>query len=328
MSNLPGSMRAVIADGGKCVVEDIGLPILGEGEVLVKIVATAINRADTLQRKGLYPVPLGATPVLGLEMSGTVVTEGQHWKVGDEVMGLLSGGGYGEYCAIDEGLLMPIPKGYTTPEAAAIPETWLTAYQLLHLVGKIEENDIVVIHAAGSGVGTAAIQLASKIKGVTIVATAGTEEKLKVAKSLGAEITINYKECNWAEQLKSEIPTGANLILDPVGGSYAAKNCEGLAVDGRWVLYGLMGGPGVAEVPILAKILQKRINLISTTLRSRSLEYRRNLVSEFRNKYFDKFAENFNVIYDCRSFGINSTQEAHEYMESNANVGKILVKIA
>eukprot|EP01060_Flectonema_neradi_P032401 TRINITY_DN513_c9_g1_i1.p1 TRINITY_DN513_c9_g1~~TRINITY_DN513_c9_g1_i1.p1 ORF type:complete len:329 (+),score=74.78 TRINITY_DN513_c9_g1_i1:41-1027(+) len=328
MANIPPTMIAVVGDGGKCVIKEFDVPLLAEGEVLVKIAATAVNRADTLQRKGLYPVPAGVTAVLGLEMSGTVMTEGKKWKVGDEVMGLLSGGGYGEYCAVDEGLLMPIPKGYTTPEAAAIPETWLTAFQLLHLVGNIKENDVVVIHAAGSGVGTAAIQLASKVKGVTIVATAGTEEKLKVAAGLGASITLNYKEGDWAEELKKAIPTGATLILDPVGGSHAAKNCEAIAVDGTWVLYGLMGGATVPDVPILGKLLQKRINLKATTLRSRTLEYRCDLVNQFMERHFDKFAENFRVVYDCRSFGIKTTQEAHEYMETNANVGKILIKIA
>eukprot|EP01060_Flectonema_neradi_P013572 TRINITY_DN20333_c0_g1_i1.p1 TRINITY_DN20333_c0_g1~~TRINITY_DN20333_c0_g1_i1.p1 ORF type:complete len:343 (+),score=80.98 TRINITY_DN20333_c0_g1_i1:47-1030(+) len=325
---LPSRMKAIMAEGGKCVAKAIPLPPVSGEEVLVKVKATAVNRADTLQRKGMYAVPKGATPVLGLEMSGTVLTNSDKWKEGDEVMGLLSGGGYAEYCSVDQGLLMPVPKGYSLEEAAAIPETWLTAYQLLHFVGNLSQNEVVVIHAAGSGVGTAAIQLASKVEDVIVIATAGTDQKLQVATELGATHAFNYKQCSWNEELKKVIPHGTNLILDPVGGSYAAKNCDALAVDGRWVLYALMGGAKIGDFPILPKLLSKRAALIPSTLRTRSLSYRKKLVSEFATRYLDNFSSDFKLVFDQKSFDLEDIQLAHDYMETNANIGKILIKIS
>ena len=324
--SLPSTMRAVIAEGGKCLIKKLPLPTVAAGEVMVKVKSTSVNRADTLQRKGMYPVPKGVTPVLGLEMSGTVINNSTNWKAGDEVMGLLSGGGYAEYCSVDEGLLMPVPKGHTLDSAAAIPETWITAYQLLHSVGHLQSNDVVIVHAAGSGVGTAAIQLASKVDGTVVVATAGTDEKLKVATELGATHAFNYKQCNWSDEMKKVVPSGADLILDPVGGSYVAQNCSAIAVDGRWVLYGLMGGIKIGDYPVLPKLLSKRAALLPSTLRSRSLEYRTRLVSEF-SKNLENFENDFRVVFD-KSFDLDSIQEAHDYMETNANIGKLLVRVS
>eukprot|EP01061_Rhynchopus_euleeides_P041372 TRINITY_DN718_c0_g1_i1.p1 TRINITY_DN718_c0_g1~~TRINITY_DN718_c0_g1_i1.p1 ORF type:complete len:358 (+),score=167.50 TRINITY_DN718_c0_g1_i1:68-1075(+) len=335
-------MRAVIAEGGKLVVTTRPVPVPQKNEVLVKIKSTAINRADTLQRKGMYAVPPGVTDVLGLEMSGEVVSQGEgsgKWKPGDKVMGLLSGGGYAEYTTLDEGLLLPVPERYSLHEAAGIPETWLTAYQLLHLVGGVQEGESVVIHAAGSGVGTAATQLARQAK-ATVIATAGAEEKLDVARSLGAAITVDYKkEAPWSEAVKQKLEAAGkgavNLVLDPVGGpDYAAQNINVLGLDGRWVSYGLMGGASVSteenpKAPFLGMMLRKRLSLLATTLRTRSLPYRQHLVSEFAKNslpLFDK--EEFKVIIDKKSFTLDDIQAAHDYMESNANIGKILVSVA
>eukprot|EP01064_Diplonema_japonicum_P026668 TRINITY_DN38180_c0_g1_i1.p1 TRINITY_DN38180_c0_g1~~TRINITY_DN38180_c0_g1_i1.p1 ORF type:complete len:329 (+),score=93.15 TRINITY_DN38180_c0_g1_i1:55-1041(+) len=324
----PSTMRAVIAEAGKLVVANRPVPVPAESEVLVKIHATAINRADTLQRMGKYPVPKGVTDILGLEMSGVVVGNGSRWKDGDRVMGLLSGGGYAEYTTIDEQLLMKIPENLSLENAAGIPETWLTAFQLLHLVGKVQEGDRVVVHAAGSGVGTAATQLAVSA-GAKVVATASSKEKLDTSLSLGASLGLNYKESAWDEQLKASDIGAADLVLDPVGGSYSAANINALDVDGRWVLYGLMGGPTPTPPDaFLALLLRKRLNLTATTLRSRSLSYRRSLVSDFISSSLPKLADgSFKPVFDKRTFTLEEAQAAHEYMETNANIGKIILKV-
>ena len=321
-------MRAVIAESGKLVVTTRPVPSPGRNEVLVKVKATAVNRADTLQRQGKYAVPPGITDILGLEMSGEVVGQGEgaaRWAQGDKVMGLLSGGGYAEYAAVDQDLLLAAPSTVSLHQAAGIPETWLTAYQLLHFVGELKEGETVVVHAAGSGVGTAATQLAVKA-GAKVVATAGSDEKLAVSKSLGATTLLNYKQAKWSESVQN-----AHLVLDPVGGEdYSTQNLAALGVDGRWVLYGLMGGPRVPEgFPFLAKLLAKRLQLRATTLRTRSLEYRQRLVAEFARTSAPALeAGELKPIFDAKEFTLDQLQEAHEYMETNANIGKILISVA
>eukprot|EP01062_Namystynia_karyoxenos_P002192 TRINITY_DN10774_c0_g1_i1.p2 TRINITY_DN10774_c0_g1~~TRINITY_DN10774_c0_g1_i1.p2 ORF type:complete len:377 (+),score=134.15 TRINITY_DN10774_c0_g1_i1:125-1132(+) len=326
--SLPASMRAVVAEAGRLVTVQRPLPTPSAGEVLVRVHATAINRADTLQRKGQYPVPPGATDVLGLEMAGTVVRPGSRWGAGDRVMALLSGGGYADYVSVPEELLMRIPQGYNLHQAAAIPETWLTAFQLLFLVGGARSGETALVHAAGSGVGTAATQLATA-HGIKVIATAGAPEKLEVAAKLGAVACFNYKEGPWAGKVKEATEgKGVNIVLDPVGGSYWEQNSDAIALDGRWVLYGLMGGVKV-EGPILAHLLRKRARLEGTTLRSRSLEYRAELTRRFAEHALEKFdRREYNAVLDPRSFTLEEAQAAHEYMESNANIGKIVVKIA
>eukprot|EP00756_Hemistasia_phaeocysticola_P061999 Hpha_TRINITY_DN5418_c0_g1::TRINITY_DN5418_c0_g1_i2::g.192417::m.192417/K10133/TP53I3; tumor protein p53-inducible protein 3 len=326
--SMPSTMRAVVAEAGRLVTVQRPVPSPAAGEALVRVHATAVNRADTLQRRGMYPVPPGVTDVLGLEMAGTVVSASGKWSAGDKVMALLSGGGYADYVTVPEDLLMRIPQGYDLAKAAGLPETWLTAYQLLFLVGNACEGESVVVHAAGSGVGTAATQLATA-HGLKVLATAGSPDKLEVARKLGAKGGFNYKEGPWAPAVKSATDgKGANVILDPVGGSYWEQNVDAIALDGRWVLYGLMGGPKV-EGPILAGLLRKRAAIMGTTLRSRSLEYRVALTRRFAEHALNKFDQGeYDVILDARSFSLEDSQAAHEYMESNANIGKIIIRIA
>ena len=265
------AMRAVIAEAGKLTTVLRPVPIKKTGEVVVKVSYTAINRADTLQRKGLYPVPSGQTDILGLEMSGVVVDGNDKWQTGTEVMSLLNGGGYAEYVAVDENLIMPIPEGVTLRTAAGIPETWLTAFQLLHFVTQVQPGDTVVIHAGGSGVGTAAIQLATEA-GCRVFTTAGSKEKISKSMALGATGGANYKEENWGVKIKEMAgDAGVQCVLDCVGSSYWKQNVDVLSVDGKWTLYGLMGGANI-EGPLLALLLRKRLRLEATTLRSRSDE--------------------------------------------------------
>ncbi|XP_078696595.1 quinone oxidoreductase PIG3-like [Branchiostoma floridae x Branchiostoma belcheri] len=303
------------------------------GEVLLKVYATAVNRADTLQRKGLYPPPKGASDILGLEAAGKVAELGAdckgRWKPGDQVMALLPGGGNAEFVTVDEDHLMPIPDGMSYQQAAAIPEVWLTAYQLLHFVGELQEGETVLIHAGGSGVGTAATQL-SRLAGARPIVTAGTPDKLQKAKDLGAVAAFNYKEGEFAQKVLDETNgKGVDVILDCVGASFWQQNARCLAVEGRWVLYGLLGG-GSIDGDLLTQVLRKRINLLGTTLRARSKQYKASLVKAFSEQALPHFVSSGPVeltpIID-RVVPLQDIAQAHRCMEDNKNTGKIVLSV-
>ncbi|KAM6961317.1 quinone oxidoreductase PIG3-like [Aplochiton taeniatus] len=307
-------------------------PQLKDGEILIKVNATALNRADTLQRKGLYPAPPGQSEILGLEVAGTVAAIGpgveSHWKPEDKVMALLSGGGYAEYVSVPEPLLMRVPLHLSLYQAAAIPEAWLTAFQLLHLVAHVKEGEVVLVHAGASGVGTAAVQLALLAGAVPIV-TAGSSEKLKMAGNLGAAAGFNYKEDDFAEKVRGFTKgRGADIILDCIGGSCWEKNVGCLAIDGRWVLYGTMGGRTV-EGDLLGKLLAKRGQLFSSLLRSRSLQYKADLVKAFSERalpFFSDRSDSLKPVIDS-TFNMRNIAEAHKHMEANRNMGKIVINV-
>ncbi|KAM3870750.1 quinone oxidoreductase PIG3 [Diretmus argenteus] len=302
------------------------------GEVLIKVHATALNRADILQRRGLYLPPPGESEIIGLEAAGTVATLGPgvkgDWKPGERVMALLGGGGYAEYVAVPEELLMPVPPHLTLCQAAAIPEAWLTAFQLLRLIAQVKEGEVVLVHAGASGVGTAAVQLVRLLGAVPIV-TAGNSEKLKMAESLGAAAGFNYKKDNFAEKVHEFTEgRGANVILDCIGGSSWEKNVSCLALDGRWVLYGTMGGKRV-EGDLLGKLLAKRGQLLSTLLRPRSLQYKADLVRAFSQRALPLFSDqpdSLRPVIDS-TFNLGDIAEAHKYIEANRNMGKIVINI-
>ncbi|XP_021356397.1 quinone oxidoreductase PIG3-like isoform X2 [Mizuhopecten yessoensis] len=308
----------------------VPIPELRDHEVLIRVYATAINRADILQRKGRYAPPPGESEILGLEAVGTVETIGPNcvsrWSVGDRVMTLLAGGGNAEYVSGHEDLLMPIPAGLTFTKAAAIPEVWLTAFQLLHTVGKIQAEESVLIHAGGSGVGTAAVQLASLV-GATPIVTAGSETKISKAKELGAAEGFNYKEGDFGPSvLQATKGKGVDLILDCVGESFYDQNMQSIKTDGRWVLYGLLGG-GNVNGDMLAKMLRKRISITGTTLRARSIQYKGDLVRNFTDAALHHFdSGKLKPIVD-KVFPLENISDAHKYMESNANTGKIVIEV-
>ena len=203
------AMKAVVAQGGECVVQDKPTPVVKPGscQMLIKVFATALNRADTLQRRGKYPPPAGVTSTLGLELAGEVLTlpecenSRNTFKKGDRVMSLVAGGGYAEFAVVEADLTMKMPASLTMVQAASIPEVWLTAFQILNLVGQLSPTDKVLVHAGGSGVGLAAVQLATKA-GATVYVTAGTSVKIEEAKRLGAKQGFNYKESNFAEEVR------------------------------------------------------------------------------------------------------------------------------
>ncbi|XP_005297463.2 quinone oxidoreductase PIG3 [Chrysemys picta bellii] len=314
-------------------VKEVPKPHPGKGEVLIKVSASALNRADLLQRRGKYPSPKGASDILGLEAAGLVAGFGPgckgQWKIGDTVMALLSGGGQAEYVTVPEGHLMLIPDDMTFVQAAAIPEAWLTAFQLLHFVGKVQSGQTVLIHAGASGVGTAAVQLTRLAKAIPIV-TAGTQEKLQLAAKLGAAAGFNYKEEDFSERaLEFTNGSGVDIILDCIGGSYWEKNLNCLSTDGQWIVYGLLG-EGEVHGDLLARLLSKRGSLLTSLLRSREKEYKEKLVKAFTERVLPYFSQDrsphVQPIIDS-VYPLHRIVEAHRTMEENKNLGKVIIEM-
>ncbi|XP_065676060.1 quinone oxidoreductase PIG3 [Hydra vulgaris] len=325
------TMQAVLVNDSKMFIENVEkVKLKLPRDILVKVEATSINRADILQRKGLYPPPNGESRILGLEASGIVVETGvgcQKFRVGDCVAGILSGGGYAEYVCSDERNFFKVPNAMSLISAAAIPEVWITAYQLIHTISNSQAGDTILVHAAGSGVGTAAVQLAKHAK-LTVYTTAGSESKLEKIKQLGGDVMINYKDQKFDEIiLKRTQGNGVNVILDCVGGSYISQNLNSLAMDGKWILYGFLGGHNV-ESKFLLKLFAKRAQLTATTLRTRSIEYKGELIKSLENDILPYFGTGkLNPIID-KVLDWTNVNEAHAYMESNQSFGKIILKIS
>lgn len=320
----------VRAPGGpeQLTIGAVERPTPGPREVLVRVRATALNRADTYQRRGHYDPPPGASPILGLEMAGEVVGAGpgvSRWHAGAAVFGLLAGGGYAEYVAVDEELLLPKPAELSFVEAAAIPEVFLTAYQALFWLGELSAGDHALIHAGGSGVGTAALQL-TRAAGATshITASAG---KHAACRTLGAVTTIDYEREDFADRLlDATAGHGADVILDFIGAGYAQQNARALAHDGRWVVLALMGGATVEAFP-LGQLFRKRGTLRTSTLRNRPLAYKQELVAAFAADYLPLLQNKTlqPVIDSVHPW--TEVQEAHERMEANQNIGKIVLRV-
>jgi tumor protein p53-inducible protein 3 len=345
---LSKTMRAVFAAENRCVTRVVDIPSIQPGEALLKVHYTALNRADLLQRMGKYNPPPGATDILGLEASGEIVainSPSDSHLIGKKACALLVGGGYAEYVNVPVNQLLLLPPNMETnlKVAAAIPETWLTAYQLLFFLGKVTSSDTVLVHAAGSGVGIALCQYALSV-GATVFAVAGSDDKLDGLKKLGVHKTFNYKVLgtNLGKEIAVNAPKGVSLILDPVGASFYQFNIEAIAMDGRWVLYGLMGGANPSSNNIFAQLMSKRVNLISTTLRNRSNSYKSELIQAFSNNFFHSCVQNdskslyhvnndtksFQVVIDKEFDGLDSINEALDLLSSNETFGKVVVKVA
>lgn len=304
------------------------LPAPRNQEILVKVAATALNRADLLQRQGKYPPPPGESPILGLEMAGTIVSIGSHvtdWKVGDRVCGLLSGGGYAEYAVLHEKMAMPVAENWSWEEAAAVPEVFLTAYQALRWLANIEEEERILIHAGGSGVGTAAIQLARELgASVLVTASAGKHD---LCRELGAVHTIDYRTTDFKQAVLDYTGDhGVDVVVDVIGAPYFQRNLDVLRIDGRLVMLALMGGMQ-AENLNLGSVLRKRLHILGSTLRNRSLDYKIALTQELRLFAFPRFRKgSLRPIVD-KVFSWKDVAEAHRYMEANRNQGKIVLRI-
>ncbi|XP_029983337.1 quinone oxidoreductase PIG3 [Sphaeramia orbicularis] len=329
-------MRAVCVDepGGpeKLLIRTVPRPQPKDGQVLIKVHTTALNRADLLQRRGLYPPPPGESDIMGLEVAGTVETTGPKvksvWRPNDRVMALICGGGYAEYVSVPEELLMAVPPHLSLSQAAAIPEAWLTAFQLLDLIAQVKQGEVVLVHAGASGVGSAAVQLVRLFGAVPIV-TAGSSDKLKMAETLGAAAGFNYKQGSFVQGvLDFTGGKGANVILDCIGGSTWEQNVTCLSTDGRWVLYGTMGGREV-NGDLLGKLLSKRGHLLTSLLRSRNLQYKADLVRAFSQRvlpYFSEHPSPLRPVIDS-TFSLDDVTKAHQHMEDNSNMGKIVLHV-
>lgn len=333
MSTQEKTMKAILVkepgDADQLILGTYPMPEPADDELLVKVKATALNRADIMQRQGRYPPPEGASPLLGLEMAGVVEGVGSKchgWSAGDRVFGLLPGGGYAEYVVIPGSMAMPIPENFSFEEAAAIPEVFLTAYQTLFWLGNLQENEVVLIHAGASGVGTAAIQLA-KEKGATVMITAGSEQKLAACRKLGAKTAINYKEGAFTPKiLEATEHRGVDLILDFVGAAYWEQNLSVLATDGRLVLIATLGGTKVEQLN-LRLLMKKRLQIIATTLRARSQDYKVRLTRDLSAFALPRFKDGRLQPVIDRIFPWEEVVQAHRYMEENKNIGKIILKL-
>jgi putative PIG3 family NAD(P)H quinone oxidoreductase len=297
-------------------------------EVLVNVKATAINRADLAQARGNYPPPPGASEILGLEMAGVIQELGDEvdgWRIGDRVCALLPGGGYAEKAAVPHKMLLRLPDEWSFAEGAAIPEVWYTAYVNLFMEGSLETGETVLIHAGGSGVGTAAIQLVKAI-GARVFVTAGTAAKLARCRELGAELAINYKETDFlTEVMAATKDRGVDLILDPVGGTYLARNVNALRPFGRLVNIGLLGGAqGKMNV---AHLLRKRLRIIGSTLRTRPVSEKIEITRQFEQRFWPALLSGeLQPIIDS-VFAIEDAQAAHEYVLQNRNTGKVILSL-
>ena len=304
------------------------MPEPGEDELLVRVEATALNRADLMQREGRYPPPEGASEVLGLELAGTVEAVGaacEDWDVGDRVFGLLPGGGYAEYAVLHHQMAMPIPPAMSFEAAAAIPEVFLTAFQALYWIGGLEQEQHVLVHAGASGVGTATLQLAKRA-GAHAYATASALKHRRCLE-VGADLVIDYKEEDFAERIQQVTSGyGVDIIVDFIGASYFKQNISSLALDGRLVILSLLGGRLVEDVD-LASLFRKRAQVITTTLRSRSLAYKIALTQAFSKKWLSCFKERHLLPVIDSVYDWTDVQEAHRHMEANKNAGKIVLRV-
>lgn len=333
------TMRAVTidpdADGAPeaLVPTTVPRPSPREGEVLIEVVTAGVNRADVMQRHGVYPPPPGASELPGLEASGRIVALGPGLEsaslgIGDEVCALLSGGGYAEFVAVPIGQVLPVPEGMSVSDAAALPEVGCTVWSNLVLEAGLREGETVLIHGGSSGIGTMAIQVAASL-GAHVIVTAGSAEKLKACSELGAEVLINYREQNFAEAVLSATEgRGVDVILDVVGATYLESNVRVLAPDGRLVVIGLLGGR-VGEVD-LGALLAKRGSILATSLRSRSPEAKAKIVSEAKKHLWPSFNSDsprpIRSIIQSR-YPLEEALKAHREMEASTHIGKILLDV-
>jgi putative PIG3 family NAD(P)H quinone oxidoreductase len=327
------TMRAVLMDGfGGPEVLRIGQaprPRPGPDQVLIKVAATSVNRADTQQRAGNYPPPPGESEILGLEVAGVIEEVGEQvtgWRQGDRVMTLVGGGGYAAYAAAPASTLMPVPEGIDLVQAAAISEVWLTAYLNVFREAGMQPGETLLVHGGASGVGTAAIQLAKTLGPSRVIVTVSSEDKAAACRALGADHAILYKTEHFARRvLEITEKQGANVILDHIGGTYLEPNIACLALYGRLVIIGLLGG-AKAELPI-GRLMVKRQRIIGSVLRARPVEEKANITAAFREQVLGRFAtgELKPVIHEV--LPLEQARRAHELMAANANIGKLILEV-
>jgi NADPH2:quinone reductase len=331
MATIPTTMTAIgiKAPGAPdmLVPEQRLVPTPGEGELLVKVAAAGVNRPDVMQRMGLYPPPPGAPDIPGLEIAGEVAALGpgvKRWKVGDRVMALVIGGGYGEFCLAHGSHALPL-AGLSMVEAAAVPETFFTVWHNAFERGGLKPGETLLVHGGSSGIGTTAIQLA-KALGSRVITTAGSETKCEACRKLGADVAINYKTQDFVAETKLATgDKGAEVILDMVGGDYIARNYEAAAIEGRIVQIAFQGGPK-AEVNFM-RLMLKRLHHTGSTLRARAVADKAAIARALEDKALPliKAGKVKPVIY--KTFPLREAAAAHALMETSAHIGKIVLTV-
>ncbi len=320
-------MKAItVQPDGSLVWTDVPEPVLGPEEVKIRVKATALNRADLLQRRGLYPPPPGVTDILGLECAGIIERCGEAvtgWQPGDRVCALLPGGGYAEFVTVHHQLLFPIPDGWSFEEAAALPEALCTATLNLIFEAQLQPEERVLIHSGAGGVGTIAIQLVHHLQGIPI-ATAGTAEKRAVCQRLGAALALDYKDPQWHEMLRRHFDS-IHIVLDTVGGAFLPHHLNLLSYRGRLILIGLLGGR--TATAHLDKVLLKNLRIIGSTLRNRSIEEKIDLCTYIRTHLWHLIEKRHIAPIIDTIFDIRDVEQAHAQMKQNLHTGKIVLRI-
>ena len=309
-------------------LSDVDTPEARAGEVLVRVAAAGVNRADTMQRQGFYPPPPGESELPGLEVSGTVEALGEGvegWAVGDEVCALLAGGGYAEHVRVPAGQLLPVPHGVSLEDAAALPEVACTVWSNVFLTANLQPGETLLVHGGSSGIGTMAIQLAKAV-GATVAVTAGTAEKLEACRGLGADVLVNYRDEDFVERVKEATGgRGANVVLDNMGAKYLGRNVDVLATNGRLVVIGMQGGR-VGELD-LGVLLGKRGAVIATSLRARPLEEKAAIVAAVREHVWPLVEDGVVRPIVHSRHPLASAADAHRELEESGHIGKILLTV-
>lgn len=309
--------------------ENVAVPAPGDGQVLIRTAYAGVNRPDVIQRKGLYPPPPGASPILGLEISGEIVAVGagvDGMQVGQVVCALVPGGGYAEYCVTHAGHCLPVPHGLSLAEAAAVPETLFTVWHNVFERGWASEGETLLVHGGTSGIGTMATMLA-KAFGLTVIVTCGSEAKCDAAREIGADHAIDYKTQDFVEAVKDITGgKGVNLVLDMVSGDYVARNLACLAEDGRHVTIAVLGGMQ-AEIN-MAMVMSRRLTLTGSTLRPRSNAFKALLADEIACNVWPLFEKGTLRPVMDRTFRLADAAAAHARMEAGEHIGKIVLEVA
>ncbi|HEV2637354.1 MAG TPA: NAD(P)H-quinone oxidoreductase [Actinocrinis sp.] len=323
-------MRAIVCrePGGPEVLTwaEVERPVPAPGELLIEVAATAVNRADLMQRRGMYPPPPGASDLLGLECSGRIAALGaglSGWSVGDEVCALLAGGGYAQFVAVPAGQVLPAPEGVDLVTAAGVMETVCTVWSNVFMGANLQPSDTLLVHGGAGGVGTTAIQL-GKAVGARVLTTVGTAEKAKLAEQLGADKAINYKDEDFVARVRELTDGhGADVILDNMGAQYLGRNVESLATNGRLIVIGLQGGrKGELDLGLL---MHKRAAVLSTGLRARPLSEKSAIVAAVHEHVWPLIKSGTLTVLADRRFPLADAADAHRLVEESGHTGKVLL---
>lgn len=323
-------MRAVIVEGAgetaRLTLGEVPRPSVESGQVLIRVAAASVNRPDVQQRRGLYPPPPDASPILGLDVSGTVAAAADDvaWPtVGTRVCALVNGGGYAEYCSVPAGQCLPIPANLGFVEAASLPEAFFTAWNALMLMGRLDEGERLLLQGGSSGVGLAATQIAVKICKASVIATASTADKRAMCLSMGAVEAIDYRDDDWPEQVRERFPSGCDVIVDAQAGPTSQRQLDLLANGGRLVLLASHAG-STGEIDTRS-LVRRHLTITGSTLRPHSARWKAELATMLRNAVWPLIEQSLIKTHICATFPLERAEEAHTLMQANQQLGKIVL---